>query len=291
MDRHTWDAAQQAGAEHATSRDGDDLSTHPATRRRYLLRSRIRCKICQRRMCGITRTHPERGPAGDYAYYLCPHNPANPRHAATAPDHPRTVTAPENLLLSVLRAGLSAYALAPGRAGRLRQLLPAGAAGQQARHDTQAAALSLRLKQIDTAEKNLITELDAAAQLPATAAGAYRARIRERFTQLCTERDTITAQLTELAHHTSQHGNDPTLIDELPELAGRLDELPERIQAHLFAAFDIQILWNPPMRQATIYATITDTTPGIITDLLTRASDDDPATAHPGPPPPAQTPA
>jgi hypothetical protein len=135
--------------------------------------------------------------------------------------------------------------------------------------------------------RNLITELDAAAQLPAKAADAYRARIRERFTQLCTERETITAQLTELAHDTGQHPNDATLIDELPELPGRLDELPERIQAALFAAFDIQVLWNPPMRQATFFATITDTSPGIITDLLTRASDDDPATtsaAHPGTP-------
>jgi hypothetical protein len=186
----------------------------------------------------------------------------------------------------VLRAGLSAYTLAPGRAGRLRELLPAGAAGQQARHDAQATALTLRLKQIDASEKNLITELDAAAGLPATAASAYRARIRERFTQLYSERETITAQLTELDRHTGQHGNDPALIDELPELAGRLDELPERIQAALFAAFDIQILWNPPLRQATIFATIfatiTDTTPGIITDLLTRAHDPPTTAARPG---------
>ncbi len=38
------------------------------------------------------------------------------------------------------------------------------------------------------------------------------------------------------------------------------------------------------MNQATFNATITDTTPGIITALLTRASDDDPATASDGSP-------
>jgi hypothetical protein len=48
-------------------------------------------------------------------------------------------------------------------------------------------------------------------------------------------------------------------LTPLPELPGRLDDLPERIQAALFAAFDIQILWNPPLRQATFFATITDT--------------------------------
>ena len=45
------------------------------------------------------------------------------------------------------------------------------------------------------------------------------------------------------------------------------------------------------MKQATFFATITDTTPGIITALLARAGDDDPATASNGTPPdPDQTP-
>lgn len=55
------------------------------------------------------------------------------------------------------------------------------------------------------------------------------------------------------------------------------------IQAGLIAAFDVQILWNPAMNQATFNATITDTTPGIITALLARASDD-PATPSTGSP-------
>lgn len=46
-----------------------------------------------------------------------------------------------------------------------------------------------------------------------------------------------------------------------------LDAVPYRAQ------------WNPPMRQATIHATITNTTPGIITALLARAGDDDPTGA------------
>ena len=56
IDRATWDAAQAAGAAHGSTRDGDDPNPHPATRRTYLLRSRVRCKLCQRRMTGITRT-------------------------------------------------------------------------------------------------------------------------------------------------------------------------------------------------------------------------------------------
>ena len=246
IDRPTWDAAQAAGAEHGSTRDGDEPNSHPATRRTYLLRSRVRCKLCQRRMCGITRTHRERGPHGDYTYYICQFDPDNPRHAATVPGHPRTVAARQDLLLQTLRDGLGAYALAPGRAGRLAELLPAGAADAQARHDTQAGKLRLRIKQIDAAEHNLITELNNAASMPAKAADAYRARIRQQFVTLYRERETITAQLDALDKDAGRHGTDPALLDELPELATRLDELPERLQAELFAAFDLQILWNPP---------------------------------------------
>ena len=53
-----------------------------------------------------------------------------------------------------------------------------------------------------------------------------------------------------------------------------LAALPPGLQAELFDVFDIQIIWNAPMRQATFRATITDTTPSIVTALLTRASDD-----------------
>ena len=278
IDRPTWDAAQAAGAGHGSTRDGDDPNPHPATRRTYVLRSRVRCKLCQRRMCGITRTHRDRGPHGDYAYYICQFNPDNPRHAAAVPHHPRTVAARQDLLLATLRDGLGAYALAPGRAARLAELLPAGAADAQARHDAQAAALRLRIKQIDAAEHNLITELNNAAGMPPKAADAYRARIRQQFVTLCADRETLTAQLEALDKDAGRHGNDPALLDELPELAARLDELPERLQAELFAAFDIQILWNAPMKQATFFATITDTTPGIVAALLDRAIED-PATA------------
>ena len=46
------------------------------------------------------------------------------------------------------------------------------------------------------------------------------------------------------------------------------------------------------MKQATFFATITDTTPGIVAALLARAGDDDPATASTGThPDPDQAPA
>lgn len=97
IDRQTWDAAQAAGAAHLSARD---TSPHnPATWRTYPLRSRVRCKICHRRMCGITHTHPANKSRTEYAYYQGSFTPKNARHAVAYPDHPSTVAAREDLLL------------------------------------------------------------------------------------------------------------------------------------------------------------------------------------------------
>ena len=58
VDRDTWQTAQQVGAEHRSSRDG--ATCNPANWRTYPFRSRIRCKICKRRMCGLPKRHPDR---------------------------------------------------------------------------------------------------------------------------------------------------------------------------------------------------------------------------------------
>jgi hypothetical protein len=108
------------------------------------------------------------------------------------------------------------------------------------------------------------------------AGDAYRRRIRADYATLHTERKDIETQLTELAAGTTP-APAPDLVSLLPEVTADLAALPPGLQAELFDAFDIQIIWNAPMRQATFRATITDTTPSIITALLTRAGDD-PAT-------------
>ena len=58
ISRATWDAAQAAGAQHSTSRDGTEPSTHPATRRTYILRGRIRCRACQHRIRPLLHRRP-----------------------------------------------------------------------------------------------------------------------------------------------------------------------------------------------------------------------------------------
>jgi hypothetical protein len=95
-----------------------------------------------------------------------------------------------------------------------------------------------------------------------------RQRITDHFTQRYDEAKTLQAELDDI--ETAQPAqDDPALLDELPYAAAAFTTAPEHIKAKIYAAFDIQVLYRAPIKQATIWATITPTTPGIITALTT----------------------
>jgi hypothetical protein len=270
IDRQTWQAAQQIGAEHSTSRDGATLSRHPAATRTYAYRGRIRCRDCRRRMGGLAY-----GPGEDKrVYYQCPHNPAKPKEAADHAGHPRTVKAPETRLDQITGLFFKDHVFGPGRAALLAAQLPATDAAAAADRDATAAAISTRLRQIETAQNSCILELE---QLPAdpadAAAAAMRGRIRARFGELHTEREQLETQLNTLSA-SQPRACDPALLDELPLAGDILPGLPPDLKAKLFEAFDLQILWNKPGRQATIFAEITDATLQALPGILNPGQDD-----------------
>ena len=262
IDRATWDAAQTIGAEHGTSRDGHGLNRHRAAARTYAYRGRVRCRDCRRRMAGLAY-----GPA-PLVYYQCPHNPARPKDAAGHPGHPRTVKAPEKRLDQIVGLFFTDHVFGPRRAELLAAQLPATDQAAAADRDRQAAALTARLRQIDTAQKAQILSLEQLSPDPAdTAAAAMRARITDRFAELHHEREHAQAQVGTLQAATPKAA-DPTLLDELPLAGDILPGLDPALKARLFDAFDLQVLWNKPARQATVFAEITETTlralPGIL---------------------------
>ena len=279
IDRQTWDAAQRVGAEHWTSRDGTGLSAHPAATRTYPYRGRVRCRDCRRRMAGLVKTRGTR----TYFYYRCPHNQADPRQAALALDHPRTVQAAEATLDRITHLFFAEHVFGPGRAALLAAQLPATDAAAAADRDTQAAALQARLKRIKTGQDSCILELE---ELPAdpsdTAAAAMRARIRARFTELHAERERFETELAALAEVVPQAA-DLTMLDELPMPGDIVPGLPPDLKARLFQAFDLHILWNKPGQQATVHAEITDATLRALPALLDPSRDgyDDTADGYP----------
>jgi len=274
--RATWDAAQAMSQTHATSRDDLALSSHPQARRTYLLRGRVRCRPCKRRMYGITRPSPRyyTGSADvDHTYYLCPHDPANPAHQAQAPDHPTTVSIREDILLEHARQGFATRIFGPDRAALLREQLPASAAEQAAQRDKDAARLRTKLKKIDTTEDAHIREVNAlASEDPnSPAVKAMRQRHLAAFGELEAERDQINRKLAALAQQTTDAGGDPALLDALPLLGDVLPDLPDRIKQQLFDAFDLAMLYHKKDNQITCWATITPATPVTLAAIIAQA--------------------
>jgi hypothetical protein len=94
-----------------------------------------------------------------------------------------------------------------------------------------------------------------------------RAQIADRFAELHAERQQLQDRLGTLTAATPKTA-DTTLLDQLSLAGDILPGMPDALKARLLAAFDIQILWNKPCRQATVHAEITDATlqalPGIL---------------------------
>jgi hypothetical protein len=245
-------------------------------------------------MCGTTRTFARywaEGPDYTHAYYKCPHNPANPKHASMHPDHPRTVTVREDVLIDVIRDGLARHVFGPDRRALLATQIPASAAQAAEQREHQRDHLTTELARIDLAQRSQITQIDTLSPDPAsTAAQAMRARCYERFAELHAERETAEAKLAALDEARARD-DDPALLDDIPLLASTIDLQPEHIQAALYQAFDIQALYKDDMHQVTIFATITTSTPQAVAAILARTGHD-PANLTPSPrPPPPDRPA
>ena len=99
-----------------------------------------------------------------------------------------------------------------------------------------------------------------------------RARITDRFAELHHHREQAQAQLDTLAAETPKAA-DPTLLDELPLAGDILPGLDPGLKARLFAAFDLQVLWNKPGKQATVFAEITEATLQALPALLNPGQD------------------
>lgn len=211
--------------------------------------------------------------AGTNVYYQCPHNPKNPRHAAASPDHPRTVKAPETKLDQIVGLFFRNHVFGPGRADLLAAQLPATDAAATADRDAAATALGVKLKQNDAAQKaQILANEKIPPGLDPAAAVAMRAQIAERFAELHAERQQLQARLDALAAGTPRAA-DTTLLDELPLAGDILPGLPADLKARLLDAFDIQVLWNKPGRQATVFAEITDATLQALPAILNPGQD------------------
>ena len=283
VDRATWDAAQDIGAEHGTSRDGTGLSAHPAAARIYPYRGRVRCRDCRRRMSGLPQARGSR----QYIYYRCPHNPASPSHAAAYPDHPRTVKAPETRLDQIAGLFFAEHVFGPGRAALLAAQLPATDAAAAADRDAQAAALTARLKRIETGQNSCILELEATPRRPGRHRRRRDARPDPRPVRRAPRRTRAArGPARRPGRRSPPRPPTPPCWTSCRWPGTSCPAWPRSSRPELFEAFDLQILWNKPGRQATVFAEITDATLQALPGILNPGQDgyDDTADDDPGDP-------
>jgi site-specific DNA recombinase len=216
--RAMFDEAQVIGEAHRTASD-TPASAQPRARRNYPLRSRVRCRLCQRRMCGSTRSSSRyytSGPDAWHTYYECTHDPANPRHTALRPDHPRTVSVREDVLLGEIIQFLAQRVFGPERRALLTEQLPATEADAAQQRATHRAALTKELARIDIAQRNQIMQIEGLSPDPADkAAQAMRSRCSQRFTELHTERQDIETQIHAI-DATPARDDHAELLDAIP---------------------------------------------------------------------------
>jgi hypothetical protein len=166
----------------------------------------------------------------------------------------------------------------------LQVQLPAGTAELTEQHDRKAAAIRRQLAKIETAQNGIVTQIERLGDNTSRAAQAMRDRLFTQYEQRHDQHAALTAELEALTTPASGDPDaaDPSLLDELPYAPGLLNDAPAAIRQAIYAAFDIHCLYRHDQDQATIWATITNSTPGIIQALL-----DDPrtSTAASTPPP------
>jgi hypothetical protein len=171
--------------------------------------------------------------------------------------------------------------LRPARAGAAHPLggglrldstrLRSGAGkGDSPGRSARADALRRKLAQTETAINGLITQIEPLGASTRPADVAFCDRMREQFSQRYDEQTDIKAELAAIEGARPVADKDLDLIDELPYAPGLLASAPDHMREIIAAAFDIQCVYRPDQKQATVVLTITGATPGIITALITN---------------------
>jgi hypothetical protein len=169
--------------------------------------------------------------------------------------------------MAAITTFLDQYVFGYDRAAMLTTLIPATTAEHAAARAREHARFTAELARIEIAQAGLLTELEQLGADTSPATQAYRTRIRARNSEYHDQRTATQAQLDALNAAATPH-EDPALLDELPHLATTLAGAPAPLIENLLTALDIQVLYRPEQVQASIWATLTDTTPQAINALL-----------------------
>jgi hypothetical protein len=235
VDRATFEAAAGVSRTTRGSRAEAGLNdAHRDTKRGYLLRSCVRCGVCDQRMFGKTR-HGR-------AYYNCyPANNNADRLDRYPADHPKAIYVREDALIEALGHVIATRVFGSDRHAYLRRGLAGAPNQRQETHTRRAASLRDQIADLAARQDRLIEELE-------TADGTFRDRLRRRFNTLEADRTSKLAQLHDLETTSAVVPEQAVdLLDALPILETvNITDAPEALRRKLYDALQLTIHYVRP---------------------------------------------
>ncbi|MEU1808418.1 recombinase family protein [Micromonospora aurantiaca (nom. illeg.)] len=239
---------------------GATANPHRQTAQVYRLRSHVHCTMCQRRMHGKTkRTN---------IYYYC-----QPRQRAIPEGHPPSIWLPERDLLDGIVRFFNAHVFGTDRIALASRSIDVAGIREADEHQQKIEAVRRAVADADARLGRLTTILEERDDPD----GSVFDRVNRRMAELEQQKALRQAELTHLVKNAPAAAPGPVeLLDALPTMEIRLEDLPADRLHHLLNAFMVQIHYDRRGHRATYRAQISaDAIPD-----LTAATGTPPAPAY-----------
>ena len=253
-------AAEVAKGKRTSRRIVGEKNRHPATKQTYLLRSYVKCSVCERRMEGSTRK-------GAFVYFRCRPRSTSGHDAANRwPGHPSDVYVSQDKLLPGVLGFFAERVFGERRRELLLNDLDATIEAAFRAWEDRLAALERTLADLDTRRSRLLSALETTDDPH----GVLVQDVNRRLNELVEQQHAAIADLQRhRANPPDTNGQAPELLERIGRVSlAKLDAAPEPVLRALFDAFGLAITYDPAAKLATVEVTVDDgTLPGIETAI------------------------
>jgi site-specific DNA recombinase len=248
--REIFEAASAVARFRKGSRSG--TGRQAKSRRTYLLRSYLRCDLCDRRTWGHTvKTN---------TYYRCSPDSKHHAHQQWYATHPAHVVVREDVIMEPLARFFQRRVFGDGRDHLLARSINerTGSDGDAAR----AAALTAEIAGLQQRQDNLVRELESFEPSGDDDFDrAWRSGLQARFRAILAEQRQKKEHQADLARQSrTRPVADLSLLEMIPQAHTDLGRLPEDRQRRVYDAFHLELRYNDLSGELDIRVTITGDT-------------------------------
>jgi site-specific DNA recombinase len=230
----------------APRRYADRRSARPG--RHYVLRGRVRCGLCGRRMEGSHQKGKN--------WYRCQYASRRSGSAADVSGHPRVLGIKEEVVLDALRQFMAERLFGPERLRLLGDELAASASGQTQSVESDRNRLQIEKKKIEDGLRRQALRLEEHDDPEHPVVRLAKERIEE----LSAQRESVSDALSELDRQRPE-GPSPEQIEAMlsgvPDLSEALAEAEGEELAELLDAFDVAVSYDKSARKLELSAALT----------------------------------